>query len=154
MRIASLALRIGAILVVGGGLLVLSGCGNESTSGGSGSTTVERTIPSDEEGNIPSPAETLTLQYHYINQGNYRAAYDMFTADSRRLISYEQYAGWFTDQGKYTWRAPVERGPGSGFVMPAAQEMSRQCPGTAGAKRRGFLPRSVLVKADQANGLP
>lgn len=49
----------------------------------------------------PAPEETLALQYQYLNEGNYGAAYSLFTEQSKQLISLEQYRAWFENAGNY-----------------------------------------------------
>ena len=49
----------------------------------------------------PAPEETLALQYKYLNEGNYGAAYSLFTEQSKQLISLEQYRAWFENAGNY-----------------------------------------------------
>lgn len=49
----------------------------------------------------PAPEETLALQYQYLNEGNYDAAYNLFTEQSKQLISLEQYRAWFENAGNY-----------------------------------------------------
>lgn len=42
-----------------------------------------------------SPAETLVLQYEFLNTGQYEEAYELFAEQSQRLVSREQYSDFF-----------------------------------------------------------
>lgn len=57
------------------------------------------TEPASEEQseNTPerSPSETLRLQYDYMGSGQYEEAYYMLAEQSQRLVSLEQYVGFF-----------------------------------------------------------
>lgn len=59
----------------------------------------EQAVPEAPE--EPAPEETLALQYQYLNEGNYDAAYNLFTEQSKQLISLEQYRAWFENAGNY-----------------------------------------------------
>lgn len=62
-------------------------------------TVEERAEPEAPED--PAPEETLALQYQYINEGDYEAAYDLFTEQSKQLVSPEQYRAYFENAGYY-----------------------------------------------------
>ena len=47
------------------------------------------------------PEEILALQYQYINEGNYEAAYSLFAEQSKQLVSPEQYRAFFENAGYY-----------------------------------------------------
>jgi hypothetical protein len=64
----------------------------------------ERTVeqPAEPETpEVPAPEETLALQYQYINEGNYEAAYELFSERSKQLVSPEQYRTYFENAGYY-----------------------------------------------------
>ncbi len=48
-----------------------------------------------------APEEILALQYQYINADNYEAAYNLFTEESKQLVSLEQYRTYFENAGYY-----------------------------------------------------
>ncbi len=57
-------------------------------------------VEADASGEV-TPEEVLALQYQYINARNYEAAYDLFTEESKQLVSLEQYRAFFKDAGYY-----------------------------------------------------
>lgn len=67
--------------------------------------TPERTVVEEqatpEAPEEPAPEETLALQYQYINDGNYNAAYKLFSEQSKQLVSPEQYTAYFENAGYY-----------------------------------------------------
>ena len=55
----------------------------------------------DQVSQEPSPEDVLALQYEHVNAGDYEAAYDLFTEQSKQLVSLEQYSTWFENTGNY-----------------------------------------------------
>ncbi len=68
-------------------------------------TTVEAVSETTEESNASqerSPEEVLTLQYEYINRGDYEKAYSLFAEQSRQEVSLEQYRAFFEANAPYS----------------------------------------------------
>ncbi len=68
-------------------------------------TTVEAASETIEESNVSqerSPEEVLTLQYEYINRGDYEKAYSLFAEQSRQEVSLEQYSSFFEANAPYS----------------------------------------------------
>ncbi len=55
----------------------------------------------DQVSREPSPEDVLALQYEHVNAGDYEAAYDLLTEQSKQLVSLGQYSTWFEDTGNY-----------------------------------------------------
>ncbi len=49
-----------------------------------------------------SPEEALTLQYQYINSGDYESAYALFAQQSQQEVSVEQYRAFFEANAPYS----------------------------------------------------
>lgn len=62
----------------------------------------EEAAPSESnDSESASPEETLELQYQYINSGEYEQAYELFTDDSKAVVSLEQYEAYFEATAPY-----------------------------------------------------
>jgi hypothetical protein len=48
------------------------------------------------------PEDVLTLQYEYINSGDFEEAYQLFAQQSRREVSLAQYKAFFEDNAPYS----------------------------------------------------
>ena len=57
--------------------------------------------PEEQDPEEPAPEDTLALQYRYVNEGNYDAAYSLFTEQSQQLVSLDEYKAFFENAGYY-----------------------------------------------------
>lgn len=48
-----------------------------------------------------APGDALALQYRYVNEGNYEAAYSLFAEQSQQLVSLDEYKAFFENAGYY-----------------------------------------------------
>lgn len=66
------------------------------------SSIIKWAVQGTEAGSAQTPPEeVLALQYQYLNMGDYEAAYDLFTEQSKQLVSPEQYRAYFENAGYY-----------------------------------------------------